>query len=124
MFLGALDAGQISENLLSASVFVHPSFIESYSLSVAEAMIVGVPSVISYAGAMPELAVDGESALYYPSGDAVLCAERICRILDSDELAQKLSKNARDIALRRNSHDKGVQRQLEIYHEVLGNEIN
>lgn len=120
-FLGPLNAGQMREYFLGASAFLHPSFIESYSLVVAESMSMGVPSVISYAGAMPELAVDGESALYYPSGDAVLCAERICRILDSDELAQKLSRNARDIAIKRNSHDKGVQRQLEIYHDVLGN---
>ena len=120
MFVGAIDATQISNNLLSASVFVHPSFIESYSLSVAEAMIMGVPCVISYAGAMPELAVDGESALYYPAGDAVLCAERICRILDSDDLSSRLSMNAIEMAIKRNSHDKGIARQLEIYYDILG----
>lgn len=118
-FLGALTAEQIREQLLNASVFVHPSFIESYSLTVAEAMAIGTPCVVSNAGAMPELAVDGESALYFPSGDAVLCAERIRRILESDELAERLSKNAVQVALKRNDPEAVVKRQMEIYENLI-----
>ena len=118
-FLGALTAGQIRDLLLRSAVFVQPSFVESYSLAVAEAMAVGVPCVISNAGALPELAEDGCSALYFPSGDAVLCAERIRRILESDELSARLSENARNLAMARNDSRRAVERQLEIYRRMV-----
>lgn len=118
-FVGALNASQICKMMLESRVFVHPSFIESYSLAVAEAMMVGIPCVISYAGAMPELAVDGESALYYPAGDATLCAECIRRILDDDALARQLSNEAMRIARARNAHDNVFSRQIQIYHSVM-----
>ena len=49
-------------------------FIETYCLSFAEAMIVGVPTVTSFTGAMPELARHGEESLFYNSIDYQTCA--------------------------------------------------
>jgi glycosyltransferase involved in cell wall biosynthesis len=119
-FLGPLAANEIVEQLHQTSVSVIPSFIESYSVALAESLAVGVPTVASYAGAMPEFAVDGVSALFFPSGDETMCARRIRKILLSPSVAVELSLNARQVGLLRYNPPAVLNRQLEIYNEVMG----
>ncbi|MEM4166721.1 MAG: glycosyltransferase [Candidatus Bilamarchaeaceae archaeon] len=121
-FLGLLDADSIIKQLYSSSLVVVPSFIETYSLALAEAMYLGVPVVASYAGAMPELAKDGESALFLPIGDPVSCAMQIDRVLSGQNLAKKLSENARKIGLVRNNKESVLKKQLNIYNDILSKE--
>jgi glycosyltransferase involved in cell wall biosynthesis len=118
-FLGSLSAQEIIHQFNLASVAVIPSFIESYSLSLAEAMVAGVPVVVSYAGAMPELAEEDKSALFFPSGDAVMCACRIKELLESPNLSMRLSVNARQVGRLRHNPSDVVKRQLEIYDAIL-----
>ncbi len=122
IFLGPLNANDIIHQIYKSSVVVVPSFIETYSLALAEAMYLGVPVVASYAGAMPELANNGESALFFPIGDAVSCAMQIDKILSNHSLAKKLSENARIIGLVRNNKDLVLKKQLEIYNDILKKE--
>jgi len=121
-WLGPLDAVGIIRQFHQASVAVVPSFIESYSLAMAEAMLVGVPVVASYAGAMPELAHHEESALFFPPGDESACAWQVDRILSDKALADRLSQNARQTGLTRNEPRAVMKRQIEIYDEILNRE--
>lgn len=121
-WFGPLNADEIIRQFLQASVVVVPSFIETYSLALAEAMLVGVPTVASYAGGMPELARDGESALFFPPGAESACAWQVDRILSDRALAERLSQNARKIGLSRNEPRAVLERQLGIYNEIIGRE--
>jgi len=121
-WLGPLDAEDIIRQFHQTSAVVIPSFVESYSLALAEAMLVGVPVVVSYAGAMPELARDGESALFFPPGDESACAWQLDRILSDQALAGRLSQNARQVGLSRNEPHAVMERQIGIYNEILGRE--
>ena len=121
-WLGPLDADGIIRQFRHASAVVIPSFIETYSLALAEAMLVGVPVVASYAGAMPELANDGESALFFPPGDESACAWQLDRILSDGELSIRLSHNARKTGLSRNAPHAVLEQQLEIYNIILSGE--
>lgn len=118
-FLGPLDASMIVKSLKNSNVFIQPSFIESYSLSLAEAMYVGTPCVVSFAGAMPELAKDNESALFFTPGDHVGCASKIERLLLDVELSKKISINSREIAIQRHNPKSIVENQIEIYEEII-----
>lgn len=118
-WLGALSAPEIVGLMQASHVVVVPSFVETYCLALAEAMMVGVPTVVSYAGAMPELARDGESALYFPPGDALSCAGQILRLIHNDALANGISAKSREAALIRNDPDTVLRRQMEIYDSVV-----
>ena len=118
-FHGALDAIGLIGLLHKSSVAVFPSSIESYGLALAEAQYIGVPSVVSYAGAMPELTGNGLSALYFQPGDDVVCAERIDRVLKDSVLSMQLSSQAISLAEDRNDPTRAVRRQKEIYGMVL-----
>jgi glycosyltransferase involved in cell wall biosynthesis len=121
-WLGPLDADGIIRQFHQASVVVIPSFVESYSLVMAEAMLVGVPVVATYVGAMPELARDEESALFFPPGDESACAWQLDRILSDPALAGRLSENARQTGLARNDPRIVMERQIGIYNEILRRE--
>lgn len=117
---GKMDAHEMIEQMLQSSLVVVPSFVETYCLFMAEAMMVGVPTVASYAAALPELAEHGKSALYFPTGDHWACAEQIERIITDRKLSEKLSIESRNRALQRNEQDKVLQKQLDIYEKIIG----
>lgn len=119
IWLGAISADTIVRELQSASVFVNPSFIESYSLTLTEAMYIGTPSVVSFAGAMPELADNNKEALFFTPGDYKRCAYLIGKLLVDQKLSNYISLNAIQKAQSRNTQGEIVSRQLEIYKEIL-----
>ena len=57
-FIGHLNEEQVKERMLKSNVFVSASALENQSTSLGEAMILGVPSVASAVGAIPEM-IDG-----------------------------------------------------------------
>lgn len=124
IYLGSLDENQIIAHLQEANVCVIPSFIETYCLAFAESMIVGTPTIASFAGAMPELAENGKEALYYNSVDYYTCAALIDKVLQDKELADRLSVTGRARRMSENNMDAVVKTQLEIYENVLSNERN
>lgn len=117
-WLGSLTADEIIYQLQIASVFVVPSYVESYCLALAEAMIIGIPCVASYAGAMPELAEDKKSALFFPVGDYTTCASHIQQIVNDESIANHLSIKARASAFKKNNFIDNVKVQLAIYDTI------
>lgn len=120
-WLGPLSDSEIIKNLLLSDAVVIPSFVESYSLALAESMILGIPAVVSYAGAMPELASHNKTALFFPINDHISCAFQIDKLLANDPLSKELSENARKTAIERNSPEIVINNQLEIYKQVFSN---
>jgi glycosyltransferase involved in cell wall biosynthesis len=123
-WLGSIGVDQISKELTSASAIVLPSFIENCSTFMQEAMAVGIPVVASYSGGLPSLARDEESALFFPPGDEAMCASQLERVLTDGDLATRLSCNARAVAFERNDPAKIVAKQLEIYRQVIADNVN
>lgn len=122
VFIGSLNASQIIEQIHQSNAMLQTSYVESYSLAVSEAMMAGIPLVVSYAGAMPELAQDRAAALFYTPSDFFTCAYRLKMIFESEELAKTLSVTARSIAEKRNVASVLGDLQINIYKEVIGNE--
>lgn len=120
VWLGGVSAPEIVSELRMAHVAVVPSFVESYCLALAESMIVGVPSVASFAGAIPELGRHNESVLYFPVGDHMACAWQIERLLTNKALGMSISENARNIGMERNDKAKVAKMQLDIYRQAVG----
>lgn len=118
-FLGSIDEDIIIKELQQCSVCVISSFIETYCLAFAEAMIVGVPTVVSYAGAMPGLAEHKRDALFYNSIDYYAMAGYIDELIQNQELANTISQNSRKRRLLENDPQLVVKNQLDIYERIL-----
>jgi glycosyltransferase involved in cell wall biosynthesis len=118
--LPLLTANQITQELKQSHLFVIPSLIENSPNSLAEAMIVGTPSVASLVGGIPSMITDGGDALGFPSGDAACLAACIRQIFQDDDLAKFISGNAIETARKRNGVAKVVSRQIKIYEHIIG----
>lgn len=123
VLLGSIDETQIIHELQNANVCVIPSFVETYCLAFAESMIVGTPTVASFAGAMPELARHGEECLFYNSIDFQMCASYIDDLIQNRDLAELLSTNGRKRRLKENNVRAVVETQLKNYEIMIGDEI-
>ncbi len=122
-WIGPLKANEIVDQFKMANVVIIPSFVESYCLSLDEALTVGVPVVASYAGAMPELASNDSSALFFPPGDSVLCAEKVSRVFSEKDLAEYLSVTAYK-ERRKATPDSIIKNQIMIYSECLNDRLH
>lgn len=116
--LGVLSAEEVCRELQSAHLFALPSLLENSSNSLAEAMLLGSPSVASFTGGVPSMVEPGRSALCFPPGDAALLAEQIRSVFLDDTLAIRISEAARSTALTRHSGEAVVARMLDIYQEI------
>jgi len=88
--------GTISEWLSSLDVFVLPSVTEGCPNIVMEALAVGVPTVATKVGAVPDLIEHEVSGLLSPPGDSVALASQIERVLECPELAIMVSLTGKE----------------------------
>lgn len=121
VFVGRLKANEIVEQMLNSSVFVQSSFVESYSLALSEALCVGIPCVVSYAGAMPEFDRIQEFCKYYSPQDYIVCAAEIREWLDSKGYNTSLYL-LKEKSVKSNNLSELRDRQLMIYNDILRHE--
>lgn len=117
--MGRLSGQEMAEEMQHSHVFVLSSFIENSSNAMAEALTIGIPSVVPLVGGIPSLIIDGQNALGYPRGDEAFLAEQIRRIFRDDNMANKLSRAGRKTAYARYSPELIVKRMVEIYETVV-----
>ena len=119
VFTGQLDEKKMCQRYLKSHVFVCPSSIENSPNSLGEAMILGVPSVASYVGGIPDMLKDKEEGFLYQHDAPYMLAQYVCEIFENQDLALKFSKNARERALKTHDRDENTRRLIEIYNEIL-----
>ncbi len=119
VFTGSLTAQQIVEVMKKCIAMVQTSYVESYSLALVEAQAAGVPAIISYAGAMPELAENRKSGLFFSPGDYMSCAARMIELIENKELALAISRESLSLVKERNNDQAVVETQIRIYETIL-----
>ena len=119
-FTGALNADAMAGELAATHVYVLASSIENSPNSLGEAQLVGTPCVASYVGGVPDMVTDGEDGLFYNYLEPAILANKIRKLFEDDELAQKLSIKGRERALVRHDRQKNLERMLEIYSTITG----
>lgn len=118
-FLGPLNDCELINELQQANVAVIPSFVESYCLAFAEAMMVGTPTVSSTAAALPTLADNNKEALFYSPKDYNDCARKIEVLLKDRELANTISHNCRCRRFKENDKKLVIETQYSIYSDII-----
>ena len=119
VFTGPLQAEEVADKLSKVHAYVLCSAIENSPNTLGEAMCIGTPCVPAYVGGVPDMATDGENALFYRNDDSALLAWNIKRIFDDDDTARKLSVNGRKQARITHDADKNAQTLYNIYNEIL-----
>ncbi len=133
VFLGKMNATQMKEQFLKCHLFVCPSAIENSPNSLGEAMLLGVPSVVSRVGGVASVFEDGVDGITYPGyGDPCYREEESPLEAQGEQLARAVIRMWSDRALRnrltanavahgRRTHDgqANYKRLIEIYKEIV-----
>lgn len=80
--------------LAAMDIFLLSSHTEGTSMTLLEAMSLGIPAVVTDVGGNPEIVVNEETGLLTPPGDMQAFTDALCRLRDS-VLKQRLSENAK-----------------------------
>ena len=92
-------------------------WLENSPCSLGEAMLMGVPCVASFVGGTSTYMISEVNALAFERSEVGTLAYTIKRIFDNNELALRLSENAKKDAAVRFSKDN-VKSLFEIYDKI------
>ena len=106
----------VSPWLQAFDVFVLPSYAnEGVPQALLQAMFTGLPCVTTDAGAIPEIAIDGDTALVVPREDAPALSAAIDRLLADPSLCATLGAAARAHVVERHSLANMLDRMEAIF---------
>lgn len=115
-----IDYRNMPQFYSSGDMLALPSLLESFPLSVLEAMACGLPVVASDVGDVAQLVKDGETGFLTAKGDYLTVATRINQLLGDEALRERMGKNAGGLVREHYSLETMGKRTLEVYREVLG----
>ena len=99
----------------SARVYLQMSSIESLGLSAVDALRHGLPSVVTDAGGLPEVVIDGVNGFVVPVGDVAAASEAVDELLSDDALWVRQSHAAQEIYDERFSPRQWDREMLEAH---------
>jgi glycosyltransferase involved in cell wall biosynthesis len=117
--LGHRSRDTLEELLASAWVHAVPSRWEEPSPNVAaEAMMRGTAVIASRWGGLTELVREGRTGFLVPPGDVQALSESLLRVLTDRELAERLGREGRAIALAELTEDATTDTILRLYAAI------
>lgn len=120
-FTGFLSANDLAKKISKVNVLVIPSSIENAPNSLAEAEIVGTPTIATFVGGNMDMLEHKKDGYLYCYNEPNMLAEYITCIFDSNELAISFSNSARTTARNRHNPEKLEKMLLDIYREIINN---
>ena len=123
-FTGYID--EQTKNFLyrSASVSVFPSLYEPFGIVALEAMVMGIPLVVSSCGGLDEIVEHGVDGLKAYPGDAGSLAGQVCRLLEHEELAAVMAEQAYQKVMQKYSWEKIAEKTGEVCREIVFSPAN
>jgi glycosyltransferase involved in cell wall biosynthesis len=117
---GIRDRSDLARLFAAADVFVSASLMETYGLTLVEAMACGIPVVAFRVGGIPEAAPEGQGAVLCKPQDGSALLEGITNLRQSPELREKLGRIAHETAQSRNAASSFASKFAQLYRECLG----
>ena len=117
-FVSSLAHREVARFYRAADVLVNPSLLETFGMTLAEAMACGVPVIATRVGGIPEVVAHGKTGLLVPPDDAPALAEAILHLLADNDLRESMGEAGRQRALHMFSWNKITQDMLRQYGEL------
>jgi glycosyltransferase involved in cell wall biosynthesis len=94
-FLGRIENEEMPKIYDKADIYLNSSVVDNMPLSIIEAFSCGLAVASTDAGGIPYICENGETALLVGKNDYENLAREAVRLLDDNELARKITSNAR-----------------------------
>ncbi len=119
-FIGEIPPELIPELLFHADIFVLPSKYEQFGLVVLEAALMKKPIILSKsAGAANQVIIHKKTGLLHSKDSITDLAQCIEKLLNNDQLAHKLGKNAYKLVCKNYTPDRLVRKYIYLYNNYF-----
>ena len=116
---GIRERPDLARLFAAADVFVSASLMETYGLTLVEAMACGTPVVAFRVGGIPEAAPDGQGAILCAPQDGAALIEAITTLRNSPQLREKLGNLGHETAHTRNAASSFSKKFAQLYRECV-----
>jgi D-inositol-3-phosphate glycosyltransferase len=117
-WVGPRDQSELIDWYKRASLFVMPSYYESFGISVVEAMAFGLPVVASDSGGLREVIGHNGSGALVPKRNPKAFADAIIRSLGFGPANASVSAASRERVCKMFTADRVLTSTLELYESV------
>lgn len=98
-----------------SKIFVLPSLVEGFPLTVLEAMSSHCAVISTNCGGTDEYIVDGKNALFVPIKDSIGLEKKILDLSADEQLIEKLAKNGQ-ITAKRYSYESMYKQFIQLFN--------
>lgn len=118
-FLNSVNHDKLPEIIDSAEICVYPSLMESFGLTVVEALSMGKPTVVSDIPPFKEIVSKNDIALTFNSVSIQDLAQKIIDLLENKELINLLKNKSRNHVLENFDQNKILNQNIKFYKSLL-----
>lgn len=116
--LGLINPNNMPNIYRSAEIYLFPSRLEGFGLSVAEAMACGKPVVATNCSSLPELVIDGKGGFLCEMDNIKDFAESVRIIAEDASLRREMGRFNRERAIKNFSLDRMVNEYVKVYKNL------
>jgi glycosyltransferase involved in cell wall biosynthesis len=121
---GIRERSDLARLFAAADVFASASLMETYGLTLVEAMASGTPVVAFRVGGIPEAAPDGQGAILCAKQDGAALIEAITTLRNSPQLREKLGNLGHETAHSRNAASSFSNTFAVLYRDCVSSREN
>lgn len=117
---GFISDDELAHRYRTADIFLHPQIaledgaeMEGFGISVADAMVQGIPCIVGIDGGPAELVEDGVTGLVVDGHSPDAIRDAVILLVGSPALRRRMGENARRFAIENFSWDKHCRLALE-----------
>ncbi len=118
-FTGYMDSKKVQKMYKCADVAVFPSTYEPFGIVALEAMLAGVPTVVSDVGGLDEIVTHGVDGMKSYAGNSNSIADSVTALLYDHQLATNISKKARQKVKEQFNWEKIAQDTHFTYEKAI-----
>jgi len=116
MFVG--DVKNIDEYYVMADMFVFPTFYEGFSFATLQAASSGLPVIATIANGTEDLIENGKNGYLLKTRKPEVIANKIKLLVKNNNLRKKMSRRAREIAVKKFSWSVVAKQILNVFEKV------
>lgn len=120
-FIGTCSDAELLTRYRESHVFLFPSVLQSWGLTVFEAMATGLPAIVSTGAGAAEVLRDGQTARIVPPQDPAAIAAAVSGLVDDPARWQALSRAGRAFVEANLSWARTAEAMLALFREAVGN---
>ena len=118
-FTGYMAGDDVQKMYKVSDVAVFPSTYEPFGIVALEAMLGGIPTVVSDIGGLNEIVKHGETGLKSYAGNANSIADSVTQLLYDYDLSEKITKNAKLEVVQNFNWTKIAEDTRKLYEKAI-----